>query len=204
MDMETRALGLVPMVIEQTARGERAYDIYSRLLKERVIFVVGPVEDHMANLVVAQLLFLESENPDKDISLYINSPGGSVYAGLAIYDTMQFIKPDVSTICVGMAASMGAFLLAAGAKGKRFSLPNSRIMIHQPSGGAQGQASDIEIHAQEILKTRERLNKILAELTGQPVEKIAKDTDRDNFMTADDAVSYGLIDKIFLKRGEQP
>ena len=197
-------LGLVPIVVEQTARGERSYDIYSRLLKERVIFIVGPVEDYMANLVVAQLLFLESENPDKDIHLYINSPGGSVTAGLSIYDTMQFIKPDVSTICVGMAASMGAFLLAAGAKGKRFSLPNSRIMIHQPSGGAQGQASDIEIHAQEILKTRERLNKILAERTGQPVEKIAKDTDRDNFMTADDAVSYGLIDKIFVKRGEQP
>jgi ATP-dependent Clp protease, protease subunit len=166
-----------------------------------VIFMVGPVSDQTANLVVAQMLFLESENPDKDISLYINSPGGSVYAGLAIYDTMQFIKPDVSTICVGMAASMGAFLLAAGAKGKRYSLPNSRIMIHQPSGGAQGQASDIEIHAQEILKTRERLNRILAERTGQPMEKIGKDTDRDNFMTADDAVSYGIVDKIFVKRG---
>jgi ATP-dependent Clp protease protease subunit len=201
---EPQGLGMVPIVIEQSGRGERAYDIYSRLLRDRVIFLVGPVSDQTANLVVAQMLFLESENPDKDISLYINSPGGSVYAGLAIYDTMQFIKPDVSTICVGMAASMGAFLLAAGAKGKRYSLPNSRIMIHQPSGGAQGQASDIEIHAQEILKTRERLNRILAERTGQAIEKIAKDTDRDNFMTADDAVSYGLIDKIFVKRGEQP
>ncbi|MCU0769716.1 MAG: ATP-dependent Clp endopeptidase proteolytic subunit ClpP [Burkholderiaceae bacterium] len=201
---EPQALGMVPIVIEQSGRGERAYDIYSRLLRDRVIFMVGPVSDQTANLVVAQMLFLESENPDKDISLYINSPGGSVYAGLAIYDTMQFIKPDVSTICVGMAASMGAFLLAAGAKGKRYSLPNSRIMIHQPSGGAQGQASDIEIHAQEILKTRERLNRILAERTGQPIEKIGKDTDRDNFMTADDAVSYGIIDKIFVKRGEQP
>jgi ATP-dependent Clp protease, protease subunit len=201
---EPQALGMVPIVIEQSGRGERAYDIYSRLLRDRVIFMVGPVSDQTANLVVAQMLFLESENPDKDISLYINSPGGSVYAGLAIYDTMQFIKPDVSTICVGMAASMGAFLLAAGAKGKRYSLPNSRIMIHQPSGGAQGQASDIEIHAQEILKTRERLNRILAERTGQPMEKIGKDTDRDNFMTADDAVSYGIIDKIFVKRGEQP
>jgi len=201
---EPQGLGMVPIVIEQSGRGERAYDIYSRLLRDRVIFMVGPVNDQTANLIVAQMLFLESENPDKDISLYINSPGGSVYAGLAIYDTMQFIKPDVSTICVGMAASMGAFLLAAGAKGKRYSLPNSRIMIHQPSGGAQGQASDIEIHAQEILKTRERLNRILAELTGQAIEKIAKDTDRDNFMTADDAVSYGLVDKIFVKRGEQP
>jgi ATP-dependent Clp protease protease subunit len=201
---EPQALGMVPIVIEQSGRGERAYDIYSRLLRDRVIFMVGPVSDQTANLVVAQMLFLESENPDKDISLYINSPGGSVYAGLAIYDTMQFIKPDVSTICVGMAASMGAFLLAAGAKGKRYSLPNSRIMIHQPSGGAQGQASDIEIHAQEILKTRERLNRILAERTGQPIEKIGKDTDRDNFMTADDAVSYGIVDKIFVKRGEQP
>jgi len=201
---EPQGLGMVPIVIEQSGRGERAYDIYSRLLRDRVIFLVGPVSDQTANLIVAQMLFLESENPDKDISLYINSPGGSVYAGLAIYDTMQFIKPDVSTICVGMAASMGAFLLAAGAKGKRYSLPNSRIMIHQPSGGAQGQASDIEIHAQEILKTRERLNRILAERTGQAIEKIAKDTDRDNFMTADDAVSYGLVDKIFVKRGEQP
>ena len=200
--LETEALGMVPVVIEQSGRGERAYDIYSRLLRDRVIFLVGPVNDHTANLVVAQLLFLESENPDKDISLYINSPGGSVYAGLAIYDTMQFIKPDVSTICVGMAASMGAFLLAAGAKDKRFSLPNSRIMIHQPSGGAQGQATDIEIHAQETLKTRERLNRILAERTGQAVEKIARDTERDNFMSADDALSYGIVDKIFVKRGD--
>jgi ATP-dependent Clp protease protease subunit len=202
--MEPQALGMVPIVIEQSGRGERAYDIYSRLLRDRVVFLVGPVNDQTANLVVAQMLFLESENPDKDISLYINSPGGSVYAGLAIYDTMQFVKPDISTICVGMAASMGAFLLASGAKGKRFTLPNSRIMIHQPSGGAQGQASDIEIHAQEILKTRERLNRILAERTGQAIEKIARDTDRDNFMSADDAVSYGLVDKIFVKRGEQP
>ncbi|HRK56602.1 MAG TPA: ATP-dependent Clp endopeptidase proteolytic subunit ClpP [Burkholderiaceae bacterium] len=200
--LDTEALGMVPVVIEQSGRGERAYDIYSRLLRDRVIFLVGPVNDHSANLVVAQLLFLESENPDKDISLYINSPGGSVYAGLAIFDTMQFIKPDVSTICVGMAASMGAFLLAAGQKGKRYSLPNSRIMIHQPSGGAQGQASDIEIHAQEILKTRERLNRVLAEKTGQSVEKIARDTERDNFMSADDALSYGIVDKIFVKRGE--
>jgi ATP-dependent Clp protease protease subunit len=199
---EIRALNLVPMVVEQSARGERAYDIYSRLLKERVIFLVGPVEDYMANVIVAQLLFLESENPDKDINLYINSPGGSVTAGMAIYDTMQFIKPDVSTICVGMAASMGAFLLAAGAKGKRFALPNSRIMIHQPSGGSQGQASDIEIQAREILYLRERLNGVLADRTGQPVERIARDTDRDNFMSAEDAVSYGIIDKIFVKRGE--
>ena len=194
----------MPYVIERRGNQEQSYDIYSRLLRDRVVFMVGPVNDQTANLIVAQMLFLESENPDKDISLYINSPGGSVYAGLAIYDTMQFIKPDVSTICVGMAASMGAFLLASGAKGKRYTLPNSRIMIHQPSGGAQGQASDIEIHAQEILKTRERLNRILAELTGQPIEKIARDTDRDNFMSADDAVSYGLVDKIFVKRGEQP
>ena len=200
--MSPQALGMVPIVIEQSGRGERAYDIYSRLLRDRVVFLVGPVNDQTANLVVAQMLFLESENPDKDISLYINSPGGSVYAGLAIYDTMQFIKPDVSTICVGMAASMGAFLLASGAKGKRYTLPNSRIMIHQPSGGAQGQASDIEIHAQEILKTRERLNRILADRTGQAIEKIARDTDRDNFMSADDAVSYGLVDKIFVRRGE--
>jgi ATP-dependent Clp protease protease subunit len=199
---QPEALGLVPIVIEQSGRGERAYDIYSRLLRDRVIFLVGPVNDQTANLVVAQLLFLESENPDKDISLYINSPGGSVYAGLAVYDTMQFIKPDVSTICVGMAASMGSFLLAAGAKGKRYTLPNSRIMIHQPSGGAQGQASDVQIHAQEILRTRERLNQILSERTGQSIEKIARDTDRDNFMSADDAVSYGLVDKIFVKRGE--
>lgn len=200
--LNTQGLGVVPMVIEQSGRGERAYDIYSRLLRDRVVFLVGPVNDQTANLVVAQLLFLESENPDKDISLYINSPGGSVYAGLAIYDTMQFIKPDVTTICVGMAASMGAFLLASGAKDKRFTLPNSRIMIHQPSGGAQGQATDIEIHAQEILKTRDRLNRILAERTGQSAEKIARDTERDNFMTADDAVSYGIVDKIFVKRGD--
>jgi ATP-dependent Clp protease protease subunit len=195
---------MVPIVIEQSGRGERAYDIYSRLLRDRVVFIVGPITEQTANLVVAQLLFLESENPDKDISLYINSPGGSVSAGMAIYDTMQFVKPDVSTICVGLAASMGAFLLAAGAKGKRYSLPNSRIMIHQPLGGVQGQAADIEIHAKEILYLRERLNKLLAERTGQPVEKIAKDTDRDNFMSGDDAVSYGLIDKIFVRRGEQP
>ena len=202
MDHLTKALNLVPMVVEQTSRGERAYDIYSRLLKERVIFLVGGVDDHVANVIVAQLLFLEAENPEKDISLYINSPGGSVYAGMAIYDTMQFIKPDVSTICVGMAASMGAFLLAAGAKGKRFALPNSRIMIHQPSGGSQGQASDIEIQAREILYLRERLNGVLADRTGQPVERISRDTDRDNFMSAEDAVSYGIIDKIFVKRGE--
>ena len=196
----TRALGMVPMVIEQSGRGERAYDIYSRLLKERIIFVVGPIEDYMANLVVAQLLFLESENPDKDISLYINSPGGSVTAGMAIYDTMNFIKPDVSTLCTGMAASMGAFLLAAGAKGKRFSLPNASVMIHQPSGGARGQATDIEIHAKEILKTREQLNKILAECAGQPVEKVAKDVERDYFMTAAEAAAYGLVDKVVSKR----
>ncbi len=198
--LETDMLGMVPMVIEQSGRGERAYDIYSRLLKERVIFLVGPVNDHTANLVVAQLLFLESENPDKDISLYINSPGGSVSAGLAIYDTMQFIKPDVSTLCTGLAASMGAFLLAAGAKGKRFSLPNSRIMIHQPLGGAQGQAADIEIQAREILYLRERLNMILAEKTGQSIEQIAKDTDRDNFMSAEQAVEYGMIDKVLTHR----
>ncbi len=197
-----QALGMVPMVIEQSGRGERAYDIYSRLLRDRVVFLVGPVNDQTANLVVAQLLFLESENPDKDISLYINSPGGSVYSGMAIFDTMQFVKPDVSTICVGMAASMGAFLLAAGAKGKRYALPNSRIMIHQPSSGAQGQASDIEIAAREILDVRTRLNRVLAERTGQPVERIERDTDRDNFMSAEDAVSYGIIDKIFVKRGE--
>jgi len=195
-------LGMVPIVIEQSGRGERAYDIYSRLLRDRVVFVVGPINDMTANLVVAQLLFLESENPDKDISLYINSPGGSVYPGMAIYDTMQFVKPDVSTICVGMAASMGAFLLAAGAKGKRYALPNSRIMIHQPSGGSQGQATDIEIQAREILYLRERINAILAERTGQAVDRIAKDTDRDNFMSADDAVSYGLVDKIFVMRSE--
>lgn len=200
--MDPQALGMVPVVIEQSGRGERAYDIYSRLLRDRVIFLVGPVNDQTANLVVAQLLFLESENPDKDISLYINSPGGSVYAGMAIYDTMQFIKPQVSTICVGMAASMGAFLLAAGEKGKRYALPNSRIMIHQPSGGSQGQASDIEIQAREILDLRSRLNNILAERTGQGIERIERDTDRDNFMSADDAVNYGLIDKIFVKRGQ--
>jgi ATP-dependent Clp protease protease subunit len=198
--LDTQALGLVPMVVEQSGRGERAYDIYSRLLKERVIFLVGPVNDQMANLIVAQLLFLESENPDKDISLYINSPGGSVSAGLAIFDTMNFIKPDVSTLCTGMAASMGAFLLAAGAKGKRFSLPNSRIMIHQPSGGSQGQASDIEIQAKEILYLRERLNRILAERTGKTMEQIHKDTDRDRFMSGEEAAEYGLIDKVLTSR----
>ncbi|AYC32837.1 ATP-dependent Clp endopeptidase proteolytic subunit ClpP [Pseudomonas cavernae] len=192
--------GLVPMVIEQSARGERAYDIYSRLLKERVIFLVGQVEDYMANLVVAQLLFLEAENPDKDIHLYINSPGGSVTAGMSIYDTMQFIKPDVSTICIGQACSMGALLLAGGAAGKRYCLPHSRMMIHQPLGGFQGQASDIEIHAREILTIRERLNKILADHTGQPIEVIARDTDRDNFMSGDDAVKYRLIDQVLSKR----
>ncbi len=195
-------LGYIPMVIEQSGRGERAYDIYSRLLKERVIFLVGPVNDQSANLVVAQLLFLESENPDKDVALYINSPGGSVYAGMAIYDTMRFIKPDVSTLCTGLAASMGAFLLAAGAKDKRYSLPNSRIMIHQPSGGTQGQASDIQIQAREILDLRERLNTILAESTGQSVERIEIDTERDNFMSAADAVSYGLIDKVLVSRAD--
>ncbi|CAB3629355.1 ATP-dependent Clp endopeptidase proteolytic subunit ClpP [Achromobacter sp. SIMBA_011] len=195
-------LGYIPMVIEQSGRGERAYDIYSRLLRERLIFLVGPVNDATANLVVAQLLFLESENPDKDISLYINSPGGSVYAGMAIYDTMQFIKPDVSTLCTGLAASMGAFLLAAGKKGKRFTLPNSRIMIHQPSGGAQGQASDIQIQAREILDLRERLNRILADNTGQSIDRIALDTERDNFMSAEDAVSYGLVDKVMTSRSE--
>jgi ATP-dependent Clp protease protease subunit len=192
--------GLVPMVVEQSARGERAFDIYSRLLKERVIFMVGEVEDHMANLIVAQMLFLESENPDKDIHLYINSPGGSVTAGMAIYDTMQFIKPDVSTICVGQACSMGAFLLAAGAQGKRYCLPNSRVMIHQPLGGFRGQASDIAIHAQEILKIRDKLNQCLATHTGQPLERIEKDTDRDNFMGADEAKAYGLIDAVLEKR----
>ncbi|VUD48275.1 ATP-dependent Clp protease proteolytic subunit [Thalassocella blandensis] len=191
---------LVPIVVEQTARGERSYDIYSRLLKERVIFLVGQVEDHMANLIVAQLLFLEAENPDKDIHLYINSPGGSVTAGLSIYDTMQFIKPDVSTMCIGQACSMGAFLLTAGAKGKRFCLPNSRVMIHQPSGGAQGQASDIHIHAQEILKIRQRLNEVMAHHTGQSVEKIATDTERDNFMSAAQSKEYGLIDEVLEKR----
>jgi len=199
--LETQNLGMVPMVIEQSGRGERAYDIYSRLLRERVVFLVGPVNDQTANLVVAQLLFLESENPDKDISLYINSPGGSVSAGMSVFDTMQFIKPDVSTLCLGMAASMGAFLLAAGAKGKRFALPNSRIMIHQPLGGAQGQATDIEIHAREILRTREQLNRILSERTGQPLEKIAADTERDYFMTAPDAAAYGLIDQVLERRG---
>jgi ATP-dependent Clp protease, protease subunit len=195
-------MNLVPMVVEQTARGERAYDIYSRLLKERVIFIVGPIEDHMANLVVAQLLFLESENPDKDIALYINSPGGSVSAGLSIYDTMQFIKPDVSTMCVGQAASMGAVLLAGGAKGKRYSLPHSRMMIHQPLAGFQGQASDIDIHAREVLETRDRLNRILSKHTGQTIEKIRQDTDRDNFMGGDAAASYGLIDRVMERRGE--
>ena len=198
--LDTQMLGMVPMVIEQSGRGERAYDIYSRLLKERVIFLVGPVNDQSANLIVAQLLFLESENPDKDISLYINSPGGSVSAGMAIYDTMQFIKPDVSTLCTGLAASMGAFLLAAGAKGKRFSLPNSRVMIHQPLGGAQGQAADIEIQAREILYLRERLNAILAEKTGREIEQISRDTDRDNFMSAEQAVDYGMIDKVLTTR----
>lgn len=195
-------LGYIPMVIEQSGRGERAYDIYSRLLKERVIFLVGPVNDQSANLVVAQLLFLESENPDKDVALYINSPGGSVYAGMAIYDTMRFIKPEVSTLCTGLAASMGAFLLAAGTKGKRFSLPNSRIMIHQPSGGAQGQATDIQIQAREILDLRERLNQMLSENTGQTVERIGIDTERDNFMSATDAVTYGLIDKVLTSRAD--
>jgi ATP-dependent Clp protease protease subunit len=198
--MEPQALGLIPMVIETSGRGERAYDIYSRLLKERVVFLVGPVNDATANLVVAQLLFLESENPDKDIHFYINSPGGSVSAGLAIYDTMQFIKPDVSTLCVGMAASMGALLLAAGAKGKRYCLPNSRIMIHQPMGGFQGQASDVEIHAREILYLKQRLNEILARHTGQPVDKVARDTDRDNFLGAEDAVKYGLVDRVLESR----
>jgi len=198
---ETQALGMVPMVIEQSGRGERSYDIYSRLLKERVIFLVGPVNDQTANLVVAQLLFLESENPDKDISLYINSPGGSVSAGMSIYDTMNFIKPHVSTLCIGMAASMGAFLLAAGEKSKRFSLPNSKVMIHQPLGGTQGQATEIEIHAREILKTREQLNRILAERTGQPLEKIERDTERDYYLSATESQEYGLIDKVIDKRG---
>ena len=195
-----KALGLVPMVIEQTSRGERSFDIYSRLLKERVIFVVGPIEDQMANLVVAQLLFLESENPDKDIHLYINSPGGSVTAGLSIYDTMQFIKPEVSTMCVGQAASMGAFLLSGGAKGKRLILPNARTMIHQPSGGAQGQASDIEIQAKEILFLRERLNRMLSEHTGQPMDVIERDTERDRFMSAEQSVEYGLVDQVISSR----
>ena len=198
--MEINNLGQIPMVIEQSARGERAYDIYSRLLKERVIFMVGQVEDYMANVIVAQLLFLESENPDKDIHLYINSPGGSVSAGLAIYDTMQFIKCDVSTMCIGQAASMGALLLTAGTKGKRFSLPNSKMMIHQPLGGFSGQASDIDIHAQEILKTRAKLNEMLKKHTGKTLKAIEKDTDRDNFMTADESVKYGLIDKVLTQR----
>ena len=198
--MDTKALNLVPMVVEQTSRGERAYDIYSRLLKERLIFIVGPIEDHMANLVVAQLLFLESENPDKDIHLYINSPGGVVSAGLAIYDTMEFIKPDVSTMCVGQAASMGAVLLAAGAKGKRYGLPHSRVMIHQPLGGFQGQATDIDIHAREILKVREQLNQVLATHSGQEIETIAKDTERDNFMSPAEALEYGLVDQILDSR----
>jgi len=198
--MEPQGLGLVPMVIETSGRGERAYDIYSRLLRERVVFLVGPVNDITANIVVAQLLFLESENPDKEIYFYINSPGGSVTAGMAIYDTMQFIKPDVSTLCIGQAASMGAFLLAAGAKGKRFCLPNSRVMIHQPMGGFQGQASDIEIHAKEILYLKQRLNEMLAKHSGQPIERIERDTDRDNFLSAEAAVEYGLIDKVLNSR----
>jgi len=199
---EPQGLGLVPMVIEQSGRGERAYDIYSRLLKERVVFLVGPVTEMTANLIVAQLLFLESENPEKDISFYINSPGGSVSAGLAVYDTMQFVKPDVSTLCVGQAASMGAFMLAAGTKNKRFALPNSRVMIHQPMGGFQGQASDIEIHAREILYLRGRLNELMAKHTGQSVETIERDTDRDNFLSAEDSVKYGLVDKVLLSRSE--
>jgi ATP-dependent Clp protease protease subunit len=199
-DQDPRALGLVPMVIEQTSRGERSFDIYSRLLKERVIFIVGAIEDHMANLIVAQLLFLESENPDKDVHLYINSPGGSVTAGLSIYDTMRFIKPDVSTMCIGQAASMGAFLLSGGSKGKRFILPNARTMIHQPSGGAQGQATDIEIQAKEILFLRERLNGLLAEHTGQPIDVIERDTERDRFMSAEQSVEYGLVDEVISSR----
>ena len=198
--LDIQSLGMVPVVIEQSGRGERAYDIYSRLLRERVIFLVGPVNDHTANLVVAQLLFLESENPDKDISLYINSPGGSVSAGMAIFDTMNFIKPQVSTLCTGMAASMGAFLLAAGAKGKRFSLPNSKVMIHQPLGGTQGQATEIEIAAREIIKTRERLNQMLAEATGQPLSRIEQDTERDYYLTAEEAKAYGLVDDVIAKR----
>src|SRR6187549_2251929 len=200
--LEPQGLGLIPMVIEQSGRGERAYDIYSRLLKERVVFLVGPVTEMTANLIVAQLLFLESENPEKDISFYINSPGGSVSAGLAVYDTMQFVKPDVSTLCVGQAASMGAFLLAAGTKNKRFALPNSRVMIHQPMGGFQGQATDIEIHAKEILYLRGRLNELMAKHTGQSVETIERDTDRDNFLSAEDSVKYGLVDKVLLSRSE--
>ena len=203
MDNRAKALNLVPMVVEQTSRGERAYDIYSRLLKERLIFLVGPIDDHMANLVVAQLLFLEAENPEKDISIYINSPGGVVTAGMAIYDTMQYIKPDVSTICVGQAASMGALLLAAGAAGKRFALPNSRVMIHQPLGGFQGQATDIEIHAREILTLRARLNEVLARHTGQSLETIARDTERDNFKSAADAQAYGLVDQVLERRPDE-
>ena len=202
--LETVGLGMVPIVIEQSGRGERAYDIYSRLLRERIVFLVGPVNDHSANLVCAQMLFLESENPDKDIFLYINSPGGSVSAGLSVFDTMNFIKPDVSTLCLGMAASMGSFLLMAGAKGKRFSLPNAKVMIHQPSGGAQGQATDIEIHAREILKTREQLNRLYAERTGQPIEKIATDMERDRFMTAEEAREYGLVGHIIESQGDLP
>ncbi len=203
MSIETQALNLVPMVVEQTARGERAFDIYSRLLKERVIFLVGPIDDHVANLVVAQMLFLEAENPEKDISLYINSPGGVVTAGMAIYDTMQYIKPDVSTICVGQAASMGALLLAAGAAGKRYALPNSRVMIHQPLGGFQGQATDIDIHAREILTLRARLNEVLAKHTGQSLETIARDTERDNFKSAADSKAYGLVDEVLERRPDE-
>ena len=203
MDNRTTALNMVPMVVEQTSRGERAYDIYSRLLKERLIFLVGPIDDHMANVVVAQLLFLEADNPEKDISIYINSPGGVVTAGMAIYDTMQYIKPDVSTICVGQAASMGALLLASGAAGKRYALPNSRVMIHQPLGGFQGQATDIDIHAREILTLRSRLNEVLAKHTGQSLETIARDTERDNFKSAVDAVAYGLVDQVLERRPEE-
>ncbi|MEN5209505.1 ATP-dependent Clp endopeptidase proteolytic subunit ClpP [Stenotrophomonas terrae] len=203
MDNRTKALNMVPMVVEQTSRGERAYDIYSRLLKERLIFLVGPIDDHMANVVVAQLLFLESENPEKEISIYINSPGGVVTAGMAIYDTMQYIKPDVSTTCIGQAASMGALLLAAGAAGKRFALPNSRVMIHQPLGGYQGQATDIDIHAREILTLRSRLNEVLAKHTGQDLETIARDTERDNFKSAAEAAAYGLVDQVLERRPEE-
>ncbi|WP_269790323.1 ATP-dependent Clp endopeptidase proteolytic subunit ClpP [Stenotrophomonas sp. Iso1] len=202
MDNRTKALNMVPMVVEQTSRGERAYDIYSRLLKERLIFLVGPIDDHVANVVLAQLLFLEADNPEKDISIYINSPGGVVTAGMAIYDTMQYIKPDVSTICVGQAASMGALLLSAGAAGKRYALPNSRVMIHQPLGGFQGQATDIDIHAREILTLRSRLNEVLAKHTGQSLETIARDTERDNFKSAADAVAYGLVDQVLERRSE--
>ena len=203
MDNQTQALNLVPMVVEQTSRGERAYDIYSRLLKERVIFLVGPIDDHVANVIVAQMLFLEAENPEKDISLYINSPGGVVTAGMAIYDTMQYIRPDVSTICVGQAASMGALLLASGAKGKRYALPNSRVMIHQPLGGFHGQASDIEIHAREILALKQKLNEVLSKHTGQPLETIARDTERDNFKSAEAAHEYGLVDQVLERRPEE-